>query len=59
MSEWIKCSERLPNDQLVQQVIVTDGCSVQSAVFHNGYFDCLMLVQKVTHWQPLPPPPTN
>ena len=65
MSQWIKCSDRLPGDEL-------DGMSVIVAVMHcsrgliaetdvwvkgskKGHF--AFWTNTATHWQPLPEPP--
>ena len=72
--EWIKCSERMPielSDRRVFQeveVIVTDGSVVGTCEYQSGnrplawaewskYGD--IESSKITHWMPLPPPPTE
>lgn len=71
MREWIKCSERMPEEG--QEVIVMDNDrgKVQSGMiletgypagmgnvfvdFNEEYYQ----VTNVTHWMPLPEPPTE
>lgn len=72
MKQWIKCSERLPNNAVDVTVY-----SIEHGVV-NGYywrefsadgkqsktwFVCCGVhegaVSDITHWQPLPEPPTN
>lgn len=71
MSEWIKCSERMPKRG--QQVLVfidfnsdTVAPSIHDAEFTGATFrrgDCTVKIYPhedgfgVTHWQPLPEPP--
>lgn len=58
MSDWIKCSERMPD--IEQRVIVSD----QHGIVEIGYFHRVCFVPdswtgmtKPTHWMPLPAPP--
>lgn len=78
MSDWIKCSDRLPAD--MQVVILSGHCNtpgypnryVEPAIHLEGCFHpCGMddegdlgpdmdgYMSNVTHWQPLPAPPTE
>jgi len=60
--EWIKVSDRLPNDD---QIVLVWGCSTHPdlLIFRNGNFidqytdDEIMT--GITHWQPLPEPPKD
>ena len=59
MSEWIKCSDRLPDDGvwvlIYQEGYVFDMASYseRNDLFENGY----EWLEGVTHWMPLPEPP--
>lgn len=62
MSEWIKCSERMP-DYFVD-VLITDGEHVELNWWDGVEWDCwaernsdMRTYDDVTHWMPLPEPP--
>lgn len=71
MSNWIKCSERMPlelSDEEVGSVtaIVTDGTIVGTCDCQQGYLPHPWVewsnygdidAKYITHWQPLPEPP--
>lgn len=53
MSEWIKCSERMPENG--EYVIVHSLYGViDTTMYLDGKFNGFV---SVTHWQPLPSPP--
>lgn len=62
MSEWIKCSERLPENG---HPVITFSKSTQkynmliygSGMFLNFRQDVTETYPQVTHWMPLPNPP--
>lgn len=70
MSEWIKCSDRMPNDGSLV-IVFSDGFFVLSAEYRGGeFFDVVPEPDKsgqffetttvqVTHWQLLPEPPQD
>ena len=65
MSEWIKVSERLPNERQ-GGYLVTDGNQVRLSPWSNYYGNLYAFLVddgpdyfKITHWQPLPDPPTD
>ena len=63
MQNWIKCSERMPDDFV--DVLVTDGVHVEVMWLDcDEYWDNWLEPRAVTvdreditHWQPLPEPP--
>lgn len=63
MSEWIKCSERMP--KLEQEVLCVDQFdNYEAAIYTKGYFKESNPFFAVTagefhptHWMPLPEPP--
>lgn len=58
MSEWIKCSDRMPSMESAVLVLHSCGevwCAVRTSHgWDDGIYDA---AQDVTHWMPLPPPP--
>lgn len=60
--EWIKTSDRMPVPFVEVLVCTEDGCRYVAALnmqmnWDDGdFFDD---IQNVTHWQPLPEPPTE
>lgn len=63
MGQWIKCSERMPDDFV--DVLVTDGHYVE-IMTRLGDGSWLVLLEEwstcvsvdgITHWMPLPEPP--
>jgi hypothetical protein len=65
MSEWIKCSERLPGIEDHVLCRWADGHH-ESAMLEEvdgKLWHCLddgeILIENPTHWQPLPPPPAE
>lgn len=61
MSEWIKCSDQMPD--LCSDVIVSDGCDIGVMWFGSNGWDSWhpgnSVPNHVTHWMPLPEPPTD
>ncbi|MGP3209197.1 DUF551 domain-containing protein [Serratia marcescens] len=70
MSEWIKCSDRMPDYRA--PVLITDGELVAMScrsrldsigrdpwqtTYQSG--DATKCLSTVTHWMPLPEPPTD
>lgn len=60
MSEWVECSERMPEPY--EYVLVTDGfvgCEVMR-VNSDGYWGPAKSLYHgdITHWMPLPEPPS-
>lgn len=60
MANWIKCSERMPEN--MADVLVTDGEDVKSMWWNGTKWDSwdnryALDSDAVTHWQPLPEPP--
>ena len=55
MSEWIKCSERLPEEKVV--VLTWDGYDICTAYRVRDYWNDT--IGWPTHWMPLPAPPAE
>lgn len=69
MTQWIKCSERLPEVGIDVLVATKEGCFVGYWRHYGWEVGCslgvnydmaaITIESKVTHWQPLPPPPED
>ena len=67
--EWIKCSDVYPNigDEVLVRIPVGDYHNIENGKYEgNGKFICAWLTTRglgcaysVTHWMPIPPPPTE
>ncbi|ECC9987772.1 DUF551 domain-containing protein [Salmonella enterica] len=62
MSKWIKCSDRMPDD--MSDVLVTDGIDVGFMWCAGDEWDSwdkryALDSDDITHWMPLPEPPTE
>ena len=63
MGEWIKCSERMPEE--LDDVLVTDGDNIEMKWWDGDDWDSWaernsnICSDDVTHWMPLPTPPTE
>lgn len=58
MQNWIKCSERMPEDYTL--VLLYDKCGEMWVGYRRRYgqFVCNgCSIANITHWQPLPEPP--
>lgn len=64
MSQWIKCSERIPvqtqSNRYIALNLVLNGRTVVQGGFDDGRFWCDGVeINNVTHWMPLPEPPED
>lgn len=65
MSQWVKCSERMPEETDDIIVACSDGIVMSGISYHHrkGFYiaaleyDSDEPVTDVTHWRPLPEPP--
>lgn len=59
-SQWVKCSERLPDNRTYVLAYTTNGGYTSSCEYKHGvFFKDLDQLNFVTHWQNLPQPPKN
>ena len=70
MMEWIKCSDRMPEEE--QGSVIgwnAETCEASEYFYDNDEVECFSYynfcgchsfnADVVTHWMPLPPPPTE
>jgi hypothetical protein len=61
--QWIKCSERMPNTGMVvlfaRPCVVHFGWLVTSGNYWRDESGSWVPLADVTHWQPLPEPPSE
>lgn len=57
MAEWIKVSERLPEDNEAAIVYAESGIGFIDINLIPLDWESFVRVAKITHWQPLPLPP--
>ena len=55
VSDWIQCSERMPEHG--DMVLVFNGNSIEIDALATGEFDFECWCDSVTHWMPLPEMP--
>jgi len=60
--EWIKCSERMPEENSNVIFYENDFSCIYIGSYENIYgykwiVNCMEIEQKVTHWMPLPEKP--
>ena len=56
-TDWVKCSERMPEHG--DMVLVFNGNSIEIDALATGEFDFECWCDSITHWIPLPAPPTE
>ena len=60
--EWIACKDQMPKDG--KRVLVCNEIGIKSVASYNTYYnewnsnDSFWWPREVTHWMPLPEPPT-
>jgi len=66
MSEWIKCSERLPGDKdYANNLVLYENMLMCIVAYYDDNRDSWYStetatnVENVTHWMPLPSPPED
>ena len=57
VSDWVKCSERLPKHG--GMVLVFNGNSIEIDALAIGEFAFECWCDSITHWMPLPAPPSE
>ncbi|WP_369127850.1 DUF551 domain-containing protein [Rosenbergiella epipactidis] len=56
-SKWIKCSEQMPEDG--KYLCFKSGNIDVCTIIYGNWIINSFVDTKVTHWMPLPPPPTE
>lgn len=64
MSEWIKCSDRMPEENGEREVLACfKGGDISTLYYFDGRWDdaygIVPIRQDATHWMPLPEPPID
>tara|TARA_R100001377_G_scaffold68840_1_gene44102 strand:+ start:588 stop:914 length:327 start_codon:yes stop_codon:yes gene_type:complete len=66
LADWISVEDRLPNSELGEWVLVCAGGAINCMGYINHTFDHWIYspnhniaIDDVTHWMPLPEPPTK
>lgn len=64
VAEWVSVKDRLPKDGQDVLAYLNDGeetriapCNYSNGVWFDSVMNCAVVLQDVTHWMPLPPPP--
>lgn len=63
-NKWISVKDRLPKNEQDVLAYLNDGeetriapCNYYNGVWFDSVMNCVVVLQNVTHWMPLPEPP--